>query len=167
MITGYFDWLCKLISGPERNGVLYGKALYQLYQTPFFYILSMDKNRIEDGLNLRSQYDGPEDNDVPAKCSVLEVMIATAIRCEDVMWDGQNGYSSDFWFWQMFVNMELGNMDDTHYDPYYIEHVTCRLISRDYEPDGKGGFFYIAEPPEDMRNVQIWYQMNWYLDLYI
>lgn len=167
MSSGYFDWLTSYIGGTIQNGVDYSKTLYQLYKTPFFYILDADKNRIEDAYTLRDIYDG-DASEYPDKCSVLELIIAVASRCQDVMFDGyDNPYTVKFWFWKMFENLELENMDDTHYDPYYVEHVTCRLISRDYEPDGRGGLFYISEPPEDMRNVQIWYQMNWYLDLYI
>lgn len=162
MSTEYFDWLTGRIGGPRRNGVSYEKVLWQLYKTPFHYILEMDRNRSDDGLALRRQY-GLATQD---KCSVLEMMIGVALRCEDIMYD--NGrYAAEFWFWKMIDNLELGFMDDANYDPYYVEHVTCRLISRDYEPDGRGGLFYISEPPDDMRNVQIWYQMNWYLDLYI
>lgn len=165
MSTEYFDWLIGRIGGPEKDGVTYEKLLWQLYKTPFTYILEMDKNRTDDGLALRTQY-GYDIPDAPPKCSVLEMMIGVAIRCEDVMYD--NGrFSAGFWFWRMIENLELGFMDDANYEPYYVEHVTNRLISRDYEPDGRGGLFYISEPPDDMRNVQIWYQMNWYLDLYI
>lgn len=163
MNTPYFEWLLSLINGSNYDGMEYRKALWQLYSTPFYAIDPMDQNREIDGESLRQSFTGLDN--FPARCSVLELMIALSQRCEIIMRDSSElPIGVDHWFWSMFNNLELSNMDDAHYDPYYIEYVTCRLISRDYGPNGEGGLFYVQHPAADMRTAQIWYQMNWYLD---
>ena len=37
-------------------------------------------------------------------------------------------------------------------------------LNRDYGRDGKGGLFTIEHCRYDMRDIEIWYQANWYLD---
>ena len=38
---------------------------------------------------------------------------------------------------------------------------------REYAPDGRGGLFTIRNCEEDLRKVEIWYQLCWYLDTII
>ena len=38
------------------------------------------------------------------------------------------------------------------------------LLYTSYAPDGKGGLFTIRNPRFDMRSMEIWYQMNCYLN---
>ena len=37
-------------------------------------------------------------------------------------------------------------------------------MNREYDSDGKGGLFTVKQSKYDMRTVEIWWQMNWYLD---
>ena len=37
-------------------------------------------------------------------------------------------------------------------------------MNREYEPNGKGGLFTIRGCEEDLTEVEIWYQLNWYLN---
>ena len=46
----------------------------------------------------------------------------------------------------------------------YAIDVIRRFLNRDYERDGKGGLFTIEHCRYDMRDIEIWYQANWYLD---
>jgi hypothetical protein len=39
-----------------------------------------------------------------------------------------------------------------------------RVIRREYEPDGTGGFFPLQNPLEDQTQVEIWYQMAAYIN---
>lgn len=68
------------------------------------------------------------------------------------------------WFWGMIKNLGLGSMTDARFDEEYVESVIERFLNREYEPDGRGGLFRIRNCTEDLRNVEIWYQMCWYLD---
>ena len=68
------------------------------------------------------------------------------------------------WFWGMIVNMGISAMTDDVFNRQYVEAAVTRLLNREYEPDGKGGLFTIKDCDRDLRTVEIWYQLCWYLD---
>jgi hypothetical protein len=110
-----------------------------------------------DGSDIYDILDGP--------CTVLEMMIALANRCEETIMDDPDiGDRTGQWFWGMITNMGLGSMSDDRYDRRYVEYVITRLLDREYEPDGTGGLFTVRDCDRDMRDVEIWYQLCWYLD---
>ena len=43
-------------------------------------------------------------------------------------------------------------------------HVIKSFLRVEYQPNGKGGLFYIPDYQGDIRNLEIWYQMCWYLN---
>lgn len=170
----YFKWMCQLISDRRYSGGRsYHKLLRFLYSVDFRYTIPMDGNREAEGIDLRYRF-GYENsystaiivsylNDRP--CSVLEMMVALAIRCEEsIMYDQDVGNRTSKWFWGMITNLGLGNMDDTGYDKYYTDQVIERFLNRDYKKNGEGGLFTVRHSGRDLRKVEIWYQMCWYLD---
>ena len=68
------------------------------------------------------------------------------------------------WFWNMMSSLGLSSMSDDIYDRDYVEYAISRFLNREYEPNGKGGLFTIRDCEVDLRNVEIWTQMCWYLD---
>ena len=64
----------------------------------------------------------------------------------------------------MITNLGLGSMYDSNYDKIYVRKTVERFLNRDYEPNGKGGLFTIRNCNRDLRQVEIWYQLNWYLN---
>lgn len=162
----YFDWLIEKTGKRSRR---YSQLLDHLFYTEFTYILEMDENRLVDGLDLRYRFmtenDCQIENDyLYAPCSVLEVMVALSIRCEDqFMSDDYYGDRTETWFWDMVASLGLGGMTDGRYDGAYVDDVLTDFLERNYEYDGKGGLFTIRKPKQDMRSVEIWYQMNAYL----
>lgn len=170
----YFDWMYQLISNDERysSRLSFRKLLYLLHDTEFTYMIEMDGNRYEDGVNLRYRFGykyGVSNAEIAdcldtRPCSVLEMMIALSIRLEEhIMDDPDIGDRTGQWFWDMIVNLGLGSMDDSKFDKAYAIDVIRRFLNRDYGRDGKGGLFTIEHYRYDMRDVEIWYQANWYL----
>lgn len=167
----YFDWICDSIG--TRDEPSYSKLLYYLDSVEFTYILEMDSNRMEDGIDLRYRFgyymQYPKeliqrylDN---RPCSVLEMMAALAIRCEeDIMCDPDEGDRTGEWFWGMIDNLGLSDMTDSDFDVEYVDYIITRFLDREYEPNGEGGLFSVRRCRADMRTVEIWYQMMWYLD---
>ena len=93
------------------------------------------------------------------------MMTALAVRCEEhIMTDPDVGNRTGQWFWQMITNLGLVDMTDSKFDRKYVDLVIQRFLDRTYEPDGKGGLFTIEHCPYDLRTVEIWYQLCWYLD---
>lgn len=169
----YFDWLCSKVIDPESN-IKYEKLMSHLYDAIFISMIDMDVNREEDGKELRYRFG--RENGIPRQeisalldcneeCSILEMMIALSIRCEEtIMTDDEYGDRTGTWFWNMIVSLGLGTMNDDRYDDKYVNIVLERFINRRYKRTGEGGLFTINGIRKDLRNVEIWYQMCWYLD---
>lgn len=128
----------------------------------------MDENRALDGMNLRTRFiDIYPENELnfDRECSILEMMIALSIRCEDyIMTDDRYGNRTGEWFWNMILSLGLTGMTDTNFNKGFVEEVLFRFITRDYDADGSGGLFTILNPHIDMRKIEIWHQLNWYLE---
>ena len=173
----YFDWICDLIDHNECDEeTSYTKLLHYLNSVDFTYILEMDENRLEDGIDLRYRFgyemDYPreviENGLGNAPCSILEMMVALSIRCEEgFMDDIDEGNRTGEWFWNMIENLGLGNMTDLNFNERYANTVIHKFLNRKYTSNGKGGLFTVKKPKYDMRDVEIWYQMMWYLDEYL
>ena len=71
------------------------------------------------------------------------------------------------WFWGMIANLNLGSMYDTWYDKDYVEEALYKFLHRKYDRDGRGGLFRIRNSTVDMRKVEIWYQMCYFLDAFV
>ena len=172
--TEYHEWMCQLVCGERYSRNLsYRKLLRHLHGTDFTYIIDMDGNRAEDGIDLRYRFGyeyGYGDPIIAAyldtrPCSILEMMVALAIRCEEhIMEDADVGDRTGQWFWNMIVSLGLGPMTDVRFDISYVEKVIERFLNREYEPNGKGGLFTVEDCKRDLRGVEIWYQMCMYLD---
>lgn len=170
----YFEWMYRLVSHGRYSGrTSFEDLLLYLHETEFRYIIPKDSNRAEDGEDLRRQfaYEIYGDNDIEfiidclaRPCSVLEMMIALAIRCEDIMDDPSVGDRTGQWFWMMVTNLGLGGMYDRRFDKKYVEVVIETFLNRKYEPDGRGGLFRVRNCDYDLRDEEIWTQMLWMLD---
>jgi hypothetical protein len=70
------------------------------------------------------------------------------------------------WFWMMIENCGLSFLNDaayTHDADNYISAVIRRICDRQYEANGDGSFFPLRQPRADMRHVDLWYQLQWYI----
>lgn len=167
----YFDWLCELVDIQRFSKHLtYRKLLMHLHNIEFTWIMSMDANRADDGVQLRRKF-GLARNDLSLQrylngpCSVLEMMIALAIRCEEtIMDDALLGNRAGQWFWGMVHNLGLSPMSDSSFDRNYVDDVIARFLNREYSPDGRGGLFTVRHSDRDLRTVEIWWQLSWFLD---
>jgi hypothetical protein len=163
----YFEWLCGIVGVEKDFGyVSFEKLVAYLHTIPFTYCIPRDSNRAEDGISLRYRFEYETglyvDDDSP--CSVFEMMVALAIKCEESMDEPTIGDRTGQWFWRMLSNLGLGFMSDDIFDSSYIDKVISRFLNREYEPDGRGGLFTIRNCEYDLRDVEIWYQFCWYLD---
>lgn len=170
----YFEWLYDLVcEGRYEKPNSYEKLLTYLHNVEFTYRIKHDADRAHDGVDLRRRFalqneeyyydyviralDGP--------CSVLEMMIALAIRCEEtIMSDPQIGDRTGQWFWKMVHSLGLSGMVDYRYDELFVGDTVNRFLKRKYEPDGHGGLFTIRNCDYDLRKVAIFVQMCYFLD---
>lgn len=164
----YFHWLVRRVSASSHT-----KLCRLLDRVEFTYILDMDSNRAEDGINLRYRfgyekgYSFAEVEDALGcgRCSVFEMMVALANRCEEqIMGDPDLGDRTSQWFFEMLESLGIDGMDDRHFDPERAQIAVDHFLRREYAPDGRGGLFTIPGTHRDMRKAEIWYQMMWHLD---
>ena len=175
---GYFNWLCNIVCGERYStAISYRMLLERLHTTPFRYSIPRDRDRADAGTDLRWKYvqcemhhdrydealrylDGP--------CSVFEMMVALAMHCDEhIMDDPLIGERTGQWFWGMIRNLGLGSMNDRSFDVEYVDERIDIFLDREYEPDGRGGLFYIRGCDRDLRDVEIFYQLCWYLNTII
>lgn len=179
ILEDYFSWLCDIVhaNDPQDSFV---ELMKVLFDTDFYWVISNDINRAEDGKCLRTDFENQSlysDYSViyEKPCSVLEMLIALSIRIdEEVMWNPDKGNRAVTWFWEMLENLGIAEIDDYSFcDPknrYQIEKVLEKFLSRNYDKDGFGCLF----PPNScytcrlkvshkVSQTEIWYQMMDYM----
>lgn len=174
ILNEYFEWMIRLVcDGKYSRGLSWRQLFRLLHETEFIYILEMDGNRADDGIDLRyrfafdSGYNERTIDEVMSgePCSILEMMVALAQRCEEhITDDPDSGNRTGKWFFEMIESLGLLDMDDGHFEKVIAADILDRFMRREYLPDGRGGLFTISDSEHDMREAEIWYQMMWYLN---
>lgn len=177
MTDKYFNWLVNKVGG--SNGMTF--ALYRLTLQEFRQadcddgtIWANDIARCSDALSLREQYinTAAEEKEIPELetlfVSVLEVLIAFALRIEnDIMYrPGEERVTR--WFWEFIENLgiDITNSDWTEANEEYADHMISKFINRNYLLNGEDGNIFVADwdsiYPNDYRKMPLWTQMQSY-----
>ena len=166
----YFEWMYDLVCNDMyAEDISYRKLLMHLHSTEFIFVLPMDENRAVDGVSLRYRFALWQDQEELAEyldgpCTVLEMMVALALRCEEnIMGDLEIGERTYQWFWNMITSLGLGSMSDARFNKRQVNAAIDKFLYREYEPDGRGGLFTIKHTTRDLRDIEIWLQLNEYL----
>ncbi len=169
--SDYFEWMYDLMcQGRFAKGITYRQLFTFLHDTEFIYFVPYDENRAEDGVALRYRFclfHNCEDLEycLDGSCSVLEMMVALAIRCEErIMADPEKGDRTAQWFWNMINSLGLSSMTDYNFNEWLVNDVITRFLKREYDPDGRGGLFTIKRWNRDARDTEIWRQLLAYLN---
>lgn len=159
----YFNWLCAKVLHHRSNQ--YHDLMRILYRTEFVWTVSGDKNRWDDGCELKRYFltqthARPTRGWLNEPCSVLEMLIAFADRSYF-----QTNRPARDWFWEFIENLRLSDFRFvSRADLPTIEGILHTFIWRTYGSDGHGGIFPLQEPRRDQRKVEIWYQFCDYLE---
>lgn len=175
----YFEWMYRLVcddrytQDPRSS---HRTLLKFLHEQEFIFDAKPgnDDQRALDGIDLRYYFAEVEHHDprMVAKaldvlpCSMLEMMIALAIRCEDMMEDRDYGNRTGQWFWEMLESLGLAKMTDSCFDEEEALDILDRFYRNDYDRDGRGGLFTVKNCPYDMREQEITWQMYEFLNTY-
>lgn len=164
--SDYFEWMYDLMCGDRFADTITYKRLFTfLHDVEFTYFVPHDENRAADGIGLRYRFCSNNDIEhlehcLSGPCSVLEMMVALAIRCEErIMCDFRKGDRTSQWFWNMIRSLGLSGMTDYNFDEYLVKDVISRFLNREYDRNGKGGLFTIRRWDRDARDVEIWHQL--------
>lgn len=175
IINEYFHWLTHLVDIDRFSEYIsYNRLLSHLHSTSYRFTIRNDINRADEGVSLRYRFAITAHPEVSPNvitdilagpCSVLEMLVALAVHCEEnIMDDTRYGSRTGQWFWGMINNLGIGAMSDRNFDINTVNYVLERFSNNEYEPDGRGGLFTIPDCDRDLRKVEIWYQLNWYLN---
>ena len=166
--SDYFNWLIDIIDDGYASE--YTNVLEDLFSTEFYSLVDHDENRAVEGLDLRNRYAELVGEHVyyisaklPRECTILEMMVALSIK-----WDTSNAFDFDIgsrypkWFWIMFENLGLYSYPDWEYDEVEVHEILTNFLARNFEKSGRGSLFVVKNPKIDMRETEIWYQINYY-----
>lgn len=167
----YFLWLCDRVNANQEDRS-YLLLLRDLHRKDFRWSVPNDDNRAFEGKDLREDFCGefniayfPTQFDY--EVSMLEVIVALAVRCESIMADMDENIPMREWFWKLLSNVGLTKFtDEMYYDhggTSEVDRILERIIERTYHRNGKGGLFPLKFAKEDQRKVELWYQMSVYL----
>lgn len=169
----YYRWLISLISPPPTLTTYihrYGMLLFELWRREFawFDAYEGEESRAMDGKTLRDQFimdfDRTPDAVPQGPCTVLEMLIAFALRIDTQVHDWRLGNRP--WEWiEMFIdNLGLGELVDCHINPVRdAGYINARLetwMAHDIGRKGEGGLFRFKKPLLTIGNLDNWAQMN-------
>jgi len=167
----YFIWLYEKV---KRDDNSYRKLTKKLHSVPFFWSVPRDDNRDMDGRALRETYyyehGLPFSRALLAEpASVLEVLIALANRMDDQLYSPEMGLRSSEWFWSFIKYLQLDSYsDEVIFDTEIMGDIDKCLdifLNRKYDSLGRGGIFPLHKKvSKNQQNVELWYQMMYYLD---
>lgn len=159
----YFDWLVSQIRIAGQVKRTYNGLFDFLHHREFECVHPRDENRVQDARDLRDHFSGGRKTRTPDLefVSVLEVIIAVSRKAAFVA----GGPPKD-WAWILIDNLGLVQFHDplTHHYVSAVESIVQNLLARTYRPDGYGGFFPLNYPKEDQRQIEIWHQLNEYVN---
>ena len=176
LANGYFEWLCSIVK-IDRGAKTYKLLAEDLMDVEFVSLVPHDENRIMDAMMLRSEYvykkfgkEVDEDAGIREEnCSIFEVLIGIARRMDFELSDPEYfNDRTDECFWELIDNLGLSIFSDDAYKKldgaFNVEVILRKFVNRDYAPNGEGGLFPIANPDRDQRDVEIFFQMQEYLN---
>lgn len=158
MMTDYYMFLLSLLEG------LNDSQLYRyLLEVDYIWTIPLDKNRAQDGIDLRCWWANSikltkEQYEVifnSKACSMLEMLLAFAIRIENDFMATAEGNNTSKWFYQMLIS--LGMSDDiTNFDRGRVDHALLMFFNHQIS------LFQV--PNVDISKMELWNQMNYWIN---
>lgn len=164
----YFEWLYSQISTLKRrrDELNYFKLMRIIFEKEYVWLIPNDDNRVNDGKDLRDRFleeigaDAVDLDWYEQGCSFLEMLIGLAHR-----WCFETGQPYRVCFWEIMTNLGLHECNDsTNIDEDEVNRKLDKVIWRIYSRNGRGGLFPLKEPVADQRDVELWYQLNAYIN---
>lgn len=168
LLDDYYDWLLEQadIFLPEHRN--YERLLRELHRTTFTWIIPMDENRDMDAVELRKEflfdcgYHRYELWNTPR--SVLEVLLAFSRRIEIEITGEPGNDDISRWFWVMLGNLGLMKFSDDRFVKEEVDKILGIWLDRKFKKNGSGSIFSVKKSGVNMTDVEMWYQMHYYLN---
>lgn len=160
----YREWLLDQVGFYQlKKGHSYNELMAFLHNTEFTAIIKRDENRIKDGLYLRRNY-GVDFNQEDFPCSVLEVLVALAIRVEREYLGDPGNEHPEHLFLEMIDNLGLSWYNDLRYREEKVYKIVSDWLERRFYSSGLGSICPLKGRTRDQRVVEIWDQMMAYIN---
>lgn len=159
----YGAWLVQYVGFKKKN---YSMLMAELHNSPFEFSVDHDDNRAEDGMSLRDEFGadlGFRRVEFDKPCSVLEMLVALAVRIENEYIGDPEDEHPEKIFWEMVCNLGLDRCSDKRFNRDYVYNVLKKWIRRDFNKSGHGSIFPLRNSSRDQTRLEIWSQMNEYL----
>lgn len=190
ILYSYFIFLCDLVglnnelqsASEDHSDTTYFHLAQKLHSIDFYGGVPNDINRGEDGKRLRvlfsQTWSNFKDYSVLNKprASVLEMLIALADRIDiSIMRGPDEPDRSEEWFWLMLNNLHITKEDfvDSKWDETkdkFVNSVIEKMLARNYDSNGDGSlfpdFWGDNDRTENLKDVEIWYQMQYWFRKY-
>ena len=164
ILENYIRWLC------DDVGLDYGRyseVASAMLTFEFNDSVGNDINRTWDAIANREDFEHEYDVEVDIHdldhCGVLEMMVVLARRAADVMYDAYKEDQTEYYFDVMFRNLGLDKYDDDHFNYLKVVTILQKMNNHEYDEHGKGGLFRFKCARKDVKEAEVWSQMNWYL----
>lgn len=168
----YGSWLLTEMGFKKRG---YSSMIKQLHYTEFVWSIPLDENRAGDGMKYRAEYIktfGGNLTDDQVKllseqpCSVLEMLVGLAIRCDAEYIGDPKSPRPDLLFWEMCCNLGLDEFKNRGFSHKKCEKQLLILhnwMGKNHKYNGEGTIFPVKNPANDHRKLEIWRQMMEYI----
>ncbi len=136
------------------------KILNRLFYTPFRWSVSTDEDRYMDAMAFRQRFSIRTEHEA----NVLEVLLSLSSKYLFEV-DGDDSLENAAKLViELLDNSGLG-VEDTYANDFNIEDKIYRILDREYDARGNGGFFPIPDGVEkpDQRRQPIWLQFHDYM----
>lgn len=165
----YFRWLYGQVADSESSVKrrTYWGLFRILYSTEFdTFLVENDRNRADEArYELRHEFLRETGIRIDRRwmelgCSILELMVDLSR-----LLSFEAGGRPPYWFWRLVENLGLLRYNDAvrRLPRNHIEQILDDVIMRRYNRNGLGGFFPLRTPPNDQRETELWYQLNYYV----
>ncbi len=172
VVGNYYDWLLEQVGTSEEQSQQ-GMLFRRLFAIEFYDFVHNDENRGEDGRALRADFarengvNRYEELDGP--CRVLELLVGLSVRMDMLTGDAEQDIDRrGYWFWILLDNLGLRGLTDSRFLKEggwsKVDDAVRTFMDRTYAPNGEGGLFPLKHPIGDQREVELWYQMQYYIN---
>lgn len=161
----YVGWLIDRVDASD-----YDQLAIALFNIDYYWDIPMDQNRADDGIYLRQVYADEMGKPIdavldPLVSTVLEMLVAFAERTNFIT---SERYSTSHWFKMFISNLDIDWYDYAYVDVNGIDNDDIikkvnHFMHHKYNYDGSnGGLFVVNDPPHDLRDTELWYQMQYW-----
>lgn len=155
----YYCWLIGQVRVPPDRSYL--DVFERMHNMEFVWMIPNDDNRVQDALDLRTEFLAGRKRIDLSGATCLEVLISLSRR---VAFDA--GEAAELWAWRLMKNLMLHKFMDpiTEAQARKVDDILETLVWRTYHRDGRGGFFPLKRSVDDMTKREIWHQMHAYVN---